>query len=65
MVKDGAKIKSIFSHDKVRSLVRVVNDYADTVSEWSTTTPTPCPCGQRLHRHRVRVVNDYADIMSA
>ena len=39
--------------------VRVVADYANTLSAWSTTMLTPCPCSQQLRWHRVRVVNDY------
>ena len=35
------------------------NDYANTVSVWSTTTRTSCPHSQRQRRRRVRVVNDY------
>ena len=39
--------------------VRIVVDYANTVSEWSTTTPKPCLHSQRLCRHPVCVVIDY------
>ena len=52
-----------------RHRVLVVNDYANTMSPWSRTMPTPCPRGKqttstlypskRLCQHGVRVVNDY------
>ena len=53
-----------------RHCVLVFNDYANTMSPWSRTMPTPCPRGKqttstlypsskRLCQHRVRVVNDY------
>ena len=44
--------------------VSVVNDYADTMSVWSTTTLTLFQHSQRLHGHRVSIVNDYADTVS-
>ena len=39
--------------------VRIVTDYADTVSPWSRTMPTPCPLSLRLCWHRVCIINDY------
>ena len=64
------KVRSLQSFLKVFAYcspcrVRVINDYADTVSAWSTTTPTPCRCGQRLCWHCVHIVNNYANIVSA
>ena len=39
--------------------VRVVADFANTVSVWSLTKPTPCPCSQQLCPHHFSVVNNY------
>ena len=44
-----------------KTCVRVVNKYADTVSAYSTTTPTSCQRSQRLRGHLVSVVSDYED----
>ena len=41
-----------------KTCVCTVNNYADTMSAWSTTTLTPCQHGQRLRGHRV---SNYAD----
>ena len=40
----------------------MVNNYADTVSTWSTTMPTSCLHSKWLCRHHFRVVNDYFSI---
>ena len=44
---------------------RMVNDFADILSIWSTTLLTSCPHNQQLCWHPAHMVNDFADILSA
>ena len=53
-----------------KTCVHVVNNYADTMSSWSTTTLAWCQrsqqlCGrqnsQQLHGHCISIVNNYPD----
>ena len=68
MVNDYTDIMSVLSKTTVHGhCVRVVNEYADTVSAWSTTRRT---CISLVNNYSnmcqsSQQVNDYTDIMSA
>ena len=45
-------------------IIRVVNDFTNTIVHIVNDYATPCPRGQQLHLHGVLILNNYADIVS-